>query len=318
SGHFNDDPHLDLAALTYDDHGTQYLTFLLNDGTGHFSRVEQSMAAGVPVVQGRPGPNLLARDFLGDGRDEVVWTTAEDDLRIRALSPNRIVVTVTPLRPSAATTVLLDPGDPVNGNYGGARVLGAVYLGLDVDDFSFDTFAQTSFAATFSQGGNFGGLNFGLGGVAAPAGGGLSGVVFSDLDGSGTHDPGEPVLPGVTVELIGPGGRQAVTSGPTGAYHFDYVPDGAALSAVLPGNARLTTPATAVGAAPRLIPAQDLGRVLPGGFASADVRVGDLGGSRGATDIAALTGDQVAVRLSHPSGLAHGPGGRGAPAGRPG
>src|SRR5262249_55662952 len=158
---------------------------------------------------------------------------------------------------------------------------GAVVLGAGsgsgvvlVDVVSFDTFAQPFFATPFSQGGNYGGLNFGLGGVAAPAGGGLSGVVFSDLDSSRTHHPAEPLLPGVTVELIGLGGRQAVTPGPTGAYHFDYVPGGSALSAVLPGNARLTTPA-AVGAAPQLIHAQDLGRVLPGGFASADVRVGN-------------------------------------------
>ena len=41
----------------------------------------------------------------------------------------------------------------------------------------------------------------------------VTGVVFSDVNGNGRQDPGEPDLPGYTVQLIGGSIVQTVQSG---------------------------------------------------------------------------------------------------------
>src|SRR5262249_22201248 len=71
---------------------------------------------------------------------------------------------------------------------------------------------------------DFGGYYLGLTGVPAPQGTGVSGVVFSDLNSNGVHDPGEPGLSDYTVEMTGVYGQQQTTSGSAtnpGEFHFD-------------------------------------------------------------------------------------------------
>ena len=64
--------------------------------------------------------------------------------------------------------------------------------------------------------------------------GSIAGTVWDDLNGNGVVDPGEPVIPGVTIRLSN--GETAVTD-ENGAYLFDDLPDGtyAVIEVDLPG-----------------------------------------------------------------------------------
>src|SRR5262249_52963343 len=75
----------------------------------------------------------------------------------------------------------------------------------------------------------------------------ISGLVFSDLNGNGRQDPGEPPLRNYAVEVIGVNGRQIATSGTdaTPGFSFDNVADGSSLDTLLPGGAQQTTPVDA-------------------------------------------------------------------------
>ncbi|WP_287155603.1 SdrD B-like domain-containing protein, partial [Candidatus Solincola tengchongensis] len=55
----------------------------------------------------------------------------------------------------------------------------------------------------------------------------ISGHKYEDLDGDGVHDPGEPAVPGVTVELWQDGAKVADTiTGEDGSYYFGDLEDG--------------------------------------------------------------------------------------------
>ncbi|MHC5539758.1 hypothetical protein ACYOEI_16185, partial [Singulisphaera rosea] len=166
--------------------------------------------------------------------------------------------------------------------------------------------AVTNSAPTYSvdtsQRTDFGGLSFGLTGVATPSGTGVSGVLFSDLNSNGIHDPGEPGLPGYTVELTGIGGRQTTTSGSLnnpGEFHFTSASDFTFLRTLLPSNASGTTPADAP---TQFVPSLDLGSlgIAPG--QSVDIRVGSLQGNPNLTDVAVFTGDKIILRLAKADG----------------
>lgn len=153
-----------------------------------------------------------------------------------------------------------------------------------------------------SQRNGFGGLNFGFSGVAAPGGTGVSGVVFSDLNSNGIHDPGEPALPGYAVELTGIDGRQATTSGGVtnpGEFSFAGASDFTFLRTILPTNAIGTTLPFAF---PQLVPAFDLASLGIAVGAKVDVRVGPLQGNPALNDFAILTGDRIILRLANANG----------------
>ena len=63
---------------------------------------------------------------------------------------------------------------------------------------------------------------------ALPTGVPISGSVFTDSNRDGQRTPGEPGLPGVTVQLLDPNGNVVATTvtGPDGSYSFPNVPPG--------------------------------------------------------------------------------------------
>ncbi|NNF63751.1 MAG: hypothetical protein HKN07_05765, partial [Acidimicrobiia bacterium] len=72
----------------------------------------------------------------------------------------------------------------------------------------------------------------------------VSGVVFSDLDGDGIADPGEPGLGGVSVTITHPGGIITLVTGADGSYSAIVTPgpvDVDVDSTTVPGPAVLTT-----------------------------------------------------------------------------
>jgi hypothetical protein len=143
TGHFNDDPYLDLAALTYDaSGGTFYLTFLLNDGQGHFTAVQKQLTGldqngkgtADPLLNadGTPATNLPARDLLANGHDEVEWTVTGfngrgPQLLIGALVDGTIQVAATPIT-TAGLVAVGSPGNPAGGDYGTTLVIGPTNL----------------------------------------------------------------------------------------------------------------------------------------------------------------------------------------------
>jgi hypothetical protein len=78
------------------------------------------------------------------------------------------------------------------------------------------------------------------------SGSSISGVVFDDLDGNGTQDPGEAGLAGVTVELTGPNGLTSVVSAADGSYSFTGLVGGSytVTQIVDPQSGRVATTAT--------------------------------------------------------------------------
>jgi hypothetical protein len=65
--------------------------------------------------------------------------------------------------------------------------------------------------------------------VTTPLTYGVGDFVWNDLNGNGVQDPGEPGIPGVSVELIGSGGTQVgptVTTAADGSYSLGCVPAG--------------------------------------------------------------------------------------------
>ena len=76
----------------------------------------------------------------------------------------------------------------------------------------------------------------------------VSGITFSDLNGNGTQDPGEPGIAGVTVKLINPATGAVVattTTGATGLYTFTNVTPGSyTVQETDPAGVVSTTPNT--------------------------------------------------------------------------
>src|SRR5262249_38071925 len=159
-----------------------------------------------------------------------------------------------------------------------------------------------SYTINTVEGTDFGGYYLGLTGVKAPAGTGVSGVVFSDLNGNGVHDPGEPGLSDYTVEMTGVYGRRPATSGAAtnpGEFRFDSAANCDFLRALLPRNATGTTPSTPP---TQLVPAEDLGTLPAGVTGPVDVKVGVLQGNPFLSDVAVLTGDHIILRLPKADG----------------
>jgi protocatechuate 3,4-dioxygenase beta subunit len=130
----------------------------------------------------------------------------------------------------------------------------------------------------------------------------VSGVTFSDLNGNGVQDPGEPGTAGVTVTLINPTTAAVVatmTTGPTGLYTFTNVAPGSYI-------VQETDPAGVVSTTPNTVPIS----LASGGAATANFGdepegivagtvFNDLNGN-GVRDPAESGMDGVTVRLIDP------------------
>lgn len=68
------------------------------------------------------------------------------------------------------------------------------------------------------------GIVFGLLGIAEIRGQTVTGVAFEDVDRDGVWDPGEPVLPGVAVDLFGSAGGQDLSTSTNALGLFSFAP----------------------------------------------------------------------------------------------
>ncbi len=112
-------------------------------------------------------------------------------------------------------------------------VAGSYMVSAPISANDLDRGTASPLDATITPGQNRTGLDFGY------VNGGLSGVVYADLNKNGVRDTGEPGLVGVTVTLGG-GSTATTTSGAGGAYTF---------IGLLAGSYSLASPATAQGLA---------------------------------------------------------------------
>jgi hypothetical protein len=310
TGHFNDDSNLDLAALTYDTSGgTFYLTFLVNDGHGHFTTVQKQLTGSLLQADGTPATNLLARDLLADGRDEVEWTVTAfngqgPQLLIGTLANGAIQVTATPIS-TAGLVAVGSPGNPASGDYGTALVMGLANLQKNaVVQTVSHPFSQKSYDVSSPAGGDYGGYNFGLSVPPPPpaTSNTVSGVVFSDINGNGRQDPGEPDLPGYTVQLVGGGVVQTVQSGlgsSPGGFRFTNAFNDSFLTVVPPANGQLTTPwgTNDLGFAPFGNLGNLIGGPIGGPIENDAMQVGDLLGTGKSQVLAVLGGPNGATNI---------------------
>ena len=114
----------------------------------------------------------------------------------------------------------------VGGSYSFLNVPVASYNVVEIQPLGYTSTTPDSVPVAVTDGGNAV-ANFGEQVSVAPSGS-LSGVVYDDLNGSGTRDGGEAGIVGVRVELRDTGGGlvAAVNTLPDGSYIFNSVPPG--------------------------------------------------------------------------------------------
>jgi SdrD B-like domain len=157
-----------------------------------------------------------------------------------------------PSLPGAALTLLptSPPGDPVAATSAADGTF--LFTTLSAGTYTLTQappagFAQTQpasggYTITLASGGSS--LNNIFGDFQGTLTGSLSGLVFNDLNGNGTMDPGEPGMGGVTVSLVPPPpGFGSVVSGPDGSFRFDGLPFGTwTLAEIVPSGFTQTAP----------------------------------------------------------------------------
>src|SRR5262249_19104935 len=115
--------------------------------------------------------NLLARDLLQDGTDDVEWTVVTGDgkaqLLFGALQDGGVEVTATPID-RAGQVAVGSPGDASQQDYGTTLVVGTDAQGQPLVQVGSHPFARTAYGVTVGAG-EYGGFNFGLAVSAAPA-----------------------------------------------------------------------------------------------------------------------------------------------------
>nr|WP_255696655.1 SdrD B-like domain-containing protein [Sandaracinobacteroides sayramensis] len=140
---------------------------------------------------------LTGTDAAGNPVERTATTDANGDFRFEDLLSGSYTLSET--QPSAYSDGL-DSAGTAGGTVGNDVVSGiALGAGIDAGQYGFGERGQ-------AQGG----------------------TVYVDLDNNGVQDPGEPGIPGVTVELQRPDGTvvQSVTTGPDGRYDFAEIEAG--------------------------------------------------------------------------------------------
>lgn len=228
SGDFNSDGIEDLATLVADSPvltdqilptlASYTVTFLISDGDGDFSSatIQDSGRFFGLHYPWQPSPiRLAAVSLLGTDGDQVAWSLLKtpEDLNTIANIANVVGQAGGPFEiyrseaepqfQSAIQIHTLGDGTLValQGSESGDAPYDIQGFSVPINPIVVDSYTATS--AMTQYGGQFGGFNFGLSGSVTPATGqNLSGVVFNDVNNSGTQDMGEPGLGGYPVQVI--------------------------------------------------------------------------------------------------------------------